>query len=432
MHGFSLTSEPLRRLSAYLSSTSDATAIKPPPVSRVLTGAEENSSRWAAPLSAALALSGLAVLGLAVTMWIGRSPGWAYDFHAYYDAALRLISTGTPYQAETMSGPFRPGPYGLYLYSPPLAMLFVPLTWLGENAAVMTWLVLRIGLLGLTCALMPVSRPIRLASLGISALSVPFLFDLNLGNVSLIVTFFAVVAWRWLDKPIGAVAVAASMALRPTMALIVGWWLLRGKWRLVAWTALAATLIFVATLPFIPLRLWLEYLTVLRNVSDVTGVFRNFDLGSSMLLLGGPSWAASLVLFAGYAIAGLAVLFSLRRDRELSYVVTVMATLLVAPLLWDHYLTMVLIPAAFLAGRGRTWALVLPFLCWTPQLLGTLFPSTRSVVEFTLPLVALGGLLLPFAAPPRGEPAGTFLDYPPGRTRPRQDTENYATGSSLT
>lgn len=389
----------------------------------MLTDPREKSSRWAAPFSLGLALLGLAVLGLAVTMWIGRSPGWAYDFHAYYDAALRLIATGSPYQAETLSGPFRPGPYGLYLYSPPLAMLFVPLTWLGENAAVTAWLVLRIGLLGLTCALMPVSRAIRLAAFGVAALSVPFLFDLNLGNVSLIVTFFAVVAWRWLDKPIGAVAVAASIALRPTMGLVVGWWLLRGKWRPVAWTAVAAAFIFVTTLPFIPLRLWFDYLTVLRNVSDVTGVFRNFDLGSSVLLLGGPAWAASLALYAGYAIAAVAMLFSLRRDRELSYVVTVMATILVAPLLWDHYLTMLLLPAAFLASRGRTWALFLPLLCWAPQLLAMAFPSTRGVGEVMLPLLALAGLLLPFVAPARGEPAGTFLDYLPGRTRARQDAD---------
>jgi hypothetical protein len=389
----------------------------------VVTEAKESSSRWAAPLSLGLALLGLSVLGLAATMWIGRSPGWAYDFHAYYDAALRLIGTGTPYQQETLSGAFRPGPYGLYLYSPPLAMLFVPLTWLGENAAVMTWLLLRIGLLALTCALMPVSRPIRLASVGIAALSLPFLFDLNLGNISLIVTFFAVVAWRWLDKPIGAVAVAASIALRPTMGLVVGWWLLRGKWRPVAWTAIAGAFIFVTTLLFIPLRLWFDYLTVLRNVSDVTGVFRNFDLGSSVLLLGGPSWAASLALYAGYAIAAVAMIFSLRRDRELSYVVTAMATILVAPLLWDHYLTMLLLPAAFLASRGRTWALLLPLLCWTPQILATAFPSTRGVGEVVLPLLAMAGLLLPFVAPARGEPAGTFLDYLPGRTRPRQDAD---------
>ena len=56
-----------------------------------------------------------------------------------------------------------------------------------------------------------------------------------------------------------------------------------------------------------------------------------------------------MALFLSYAVAVGALLLSLRRDRELSYVVTLMATLLLSPLLWDHYLTNMIIPAAFLA-----------------------------------------------------------------------------------
>lgn len=373
-------------------------------------------SRWAGPLGLGLALTGLTVIVAVFSIWIGRSPGWAYDFHAYYDAAVRLVATGTPYQAETLAGPFRPGPYGLYLYSPPLAILFVPMTWLGAQGAVLIWLGLRVGILALTCAVMPVSRAIRLATFGVASLSAPFLFDLNLGNVSLIVTFFAVLAWRWLDKPIGAIALAASLTLRPTMAIVCGWWLLRGRWRPVAWTAAAAAVIVLATLPFVGMDRWLEYITVLRNVSNVTGVRRNVDLGSSVLLLQGPAWAAMLALYAGYALAAVAVLVSLRRDRELSYVVTVMSSVLLAPLLWDHYLTMLLLPAAFLASRGRPWALALPLLCWLPVLIAVWLPQARPLAEAVLPYVAIMGLLLPFAARDRGGPAGLFVDRLRGRS----------------
>ncbi|MEP7159345.1 MAG: glycosyltransferase family 87 protein [Chloroflexota bacterium] len=368
------------------------------------------SNRWAAPLGAGLALAGIIVLVSAISTWIGRSPGWAYDFHAYYDAALRLIATGTPYQAETLSGPFRPGPFGLYLYSPVPALIFVPLTSLGEQAAVIVWLAVRVGLLVAMCLLMPVSRALRLAMLGIAGLSAPVLFDLNLGNVSLIVTFFAVVVWRHLDRPIGSVALAASLTMRPTMALIGGWWLLRGLWRPVLWTAIGGIAIVLATLPFVGIERWLELLTVLRNVSNVTGVRANIDLGSSVLLLGGPAWLAQVALYAGYAVAIGAVLYSLRRDRELSYVVTLMATLMLSPLLWDHYLTNLLVSAAFLASRGRWWGLILPLLCWSPPLLAVFFPGLRGIAEFVLAYIALAGLLLPLTVPDRGERAGTFLD----------------------
>jgi hypothetical protein len=82
---------------------------------------------------------------------------------------------------------------------------------------------------------------------------------------------------------------------------------------------------------------------------------------------------------------------SFRRDRELSFVVTVAASLFLAPLLWGHYLVVLVIPAAFLASRGRPWALVLPLLAWLPE-------------QWTW-LAALSGLLLPFlAASPDPQP----------------------------
>ena len=51
---------------------------------------------------------------------------WGYDFEAYANAAARLSSEGTLYQEATLSGPFRPGPYGLYMYSPTLGIALLP------------------------------------------------------------------------------------------------------------------------------------------------------------------------------------------------------------------------------------------------------------------------------------------------------------------
>ena len=132
-----------------------------------------------------------------------------------------------------------------------MAILFEPLTWLGDTTAVLVWLALRIGMLVLTCALMPVSRPIRLAIFGVAALSEPVLFDLNLGNISLLVTFAAVLAWRWRDRPVAGAALAGALALRPTMALIGAWWLMRGVWRPVIVAAGVGLVIVAASLPFV-------------------------------------------------------------------------------------------------------------------------------------------------------------------------------------
>ncbi|HUG49309.1 MAG TPA: glycosyltransferase 87 family protein [Candidatus Limnocylindria bacterium] len=352
--------------------------------------------RWGGPLAVGLLVAGVLVTGAATLVAYG-GVAWAYDFSAYLDAAARLTETGSPYQPETLSGPFRPGPRGLYLYSPVLAVALLPVAGLDAEIVALAWLLLRVLALVAACALMPVGRNVRLVTLGVALLSLPVIDDLRLGNVSLLVTLLAVVAWRWLDRPAGSVAVTLGVALRPTLGIVLAWWLLRGRARPFLWTVASGLLLVLVTLPFVGVAGYLDYLAVLRNLSGVMGVPRNVDLGSAALLLGASPGLASAALLAGFAVAVTALLFSLRRDRELSFVVTIGATLLLSPLLWGHYLTLLLIPAAFLASRGHAWGLLLPLLGWLPEPL--------------LPVAALGGMLLPFAAPPRGEPAasGTAL-----------------------
>lgn len=337
----------------------------------------------------AAVLFGLLLLALAA---LYGSSAWAYDFAAYHAAVERLVATGSPYQAATLAGPFNAGPSGLYLYSPLPVVVLLPLAGLALNDAALVFLALKLAALVAMCALMPVSRMVRLAVLGVACLSAPVLQDFNLGNASLAVTFLAVLGWRYLDRPEGSAAVTAALAIRPTMGLFLGWWLLRGRLRPLLWAAAVAAALFLVTLPFVGLRSWSEYVTLLGNLSGFEGAYRNFALDAVLSRLGIAEPLPSVALFAGYAISAGAVVLSLRRDRELSFVVTLGATLLISPLLWDHYLTNLLVPAAFLASRGRWPAVLLPLLCWLPQDL--------------LPVIALVGMLLPFAAPDQGEPAG--------------------------
>ena len=108
------------------------------------------------------------------------------------------------------------------------------------------------------------------------------------------------------------------------------------------------------------------------------------------LELGAGTTGSTLALLAGYAVAIAAVLLGLRRDRELGFVVTVMASLLLSPLLWDHYLAMLVLPAAFLAQRGRPWAIFLPLAAWLPVI--------DESWAFLYPVIVIGATLLPFSA----------------------------------
>ncbi|MGD8682394.1 MAG: glycosyltransferase family 87 protein, partial [Chloroflexota bacterium] len=279
--------------------------------------------------------------------------GWGYDFQAYADAAVRLEATGSLYQAETLEGPYRPGPYGLYMYAPPLGIAVTPLTALPLDTAITVWYLLHVVALVTACLLLPVPGWVRLAAFGVAALSFAATRDLVLGNVSVLLLLPLAAAWRWLDQPAGAVAQALAMSVRPMLGILLVWQLLRRQWRAVAWTLGSGLVLIVLTLPVVGIEGYREYLTVLVNLGGVTGVERNDDLSSTLLALGADEGLAELALLAGYGVAIAAIVLSLRRDAELGFVVTATASLLLSPLLWDHYLTMLVLPAAFLAARGR-------------------------------------------------------------------------------
>lgn len=353
-----------------------------------------NAELWRNAAAIVLALAGLLFLYCALTV-LPDIRGWGYDFSAYYHAALRLLETGTPYQLETLGGPYRPGPGGLYLYSPIPALLVVPLTWLEEGIATWGWALGHIGLLVVACWLVPMSRRLRLALIGVGGLSLVVIIDVQLGNVSLIVTCLTLIAWRFLDRPAGSVVLALAMTMRPTMGLYLLWWALRRRWRPLLWAIGAGVVMVALSLPLLGIAPYIDYLAVLRNLAHVTGVPNNVDLATVAWRLGLPTWAVSGALYAGYAIALAASVLSLRRDREVSFVVLAMATLYLSPLLWDHYLTQLLVPAALLAKRGHTWGLLLPLLGWAPAV----------GLKLALPLIGLIGLLAPFVVRDRGQPA---------------------------
>jgi hypothetical protein len=340
-----------------------ATAAPPGPGDRV--GHGTTWAGWLPLIGVLLTASAALWLVLGLLAFPGNE-GWGYDFLAYRDASVRLAEGGSLYQEETLAGAYRPGPYGLYMYAPPLGVAIGPLAGLPVDAGTMAWFLLHVAALVVACAIMPIRPPLRLIAFGVSALSYAATRDLVLGNISVMLLLPMAMAWRWLDRPIGAVAQAVAISIRPTLGVILIWQVLRRRWSALAWTLGAGAVLVTVTLPFVGIDGYRDYLTVLRNMSQVTGVERNYDLGSTLLLLGADQAVANLGLLAGYAIAIGAVVLSLRRDPEVGFMVALTASLLLAPLLWDHYLAMLVLPAAFMAQRGRPWALALPLLSWLP------------------------------------------------------------------
>ncbi len=74
------------------------------------------------------------------------------------------------------------------------------------------------------------------------------------------------------------------------------------------------------------------------------------------------------------------------RSAEASYLVAVVASQLISPLLWDHYAMLLLLPVAWLLERRQWWAVVVPLMMSIP-LVG-IVPGAVYPIAFGICLVA--------------------------------------------
>ena len=340
------------------------------------------------------------VLILAAAVFSG-SRGSGYDFHAY-DEAARRIADGTPlYPADTVTRYNARDYTDLYVYPPQLAIALVPLTVFDRSTALVAWYVIRVLALGLGCLAMPVRPWVRLAVLGIAGLSFPVLYDLNLGNISLVVFALSALVWRLGPRPAAGLIGAILVAIRLPFGSLGLAWLAMRRWRLVATAIGTGVVLLVVALPIVGLAGYTDYLTILRGLRDISTGPDNMSFTTSLQEAGVAGNVAALAAPIGILVsAGFIVWVAARRDAATATVVALTAPLLLGPFFHPHYLVALLIPAAFLADRGRPVALLLPLLGWLPGPV--------------LPLVAVLGMVAPLAA--RG-PAGLESESPGGAVR---------------
>jgi len=324
------------------------------------------------------------VVFVATTVAILASAGstLGYDFQAYVQAAQRLLD-GKPLYDPTVD---LAGGFAIFLYPPPFAVAFVPFALLGA-AGQWVWIGLLIGCVVGAIALMPVSATIRWTMLLLAGLDWPVLYSLKLGQVGPLLLLLFVLGWRWLERPTAlgvTVGLGGLVKLQPL--LLVGWAALVGAWR----SAAVATAVFVGacvlTLPIVGLTAWSQYVTLLRSVSEPVTTPHNFTAGAVLYQAGVSAGVASAIQWASVAATLVIVVVASRRlSLAGSFVVAVVATQLVSPLLWDHYAVILLLPVAWLLAHGARWAVAIPLA--TSLLLLWVVPAAIYPIIFWAALV---------------------------------------------
>jgi hypothetical protein len=299
---------------------------------------------------------------------------WGYDFSAYWTAGAHLLAGDPIYSAAQLAGPYAPQQQYLYLYPPPLAgyasrwaaigppdYRLAAWGWTALGAAILLVTILAIarseGLMERVRSAIGLGRWILVAA----AFSFPpVIGELVLGNVHLFLLGLLGLAWlgvRWSEATGDrrhewiagfAVGVAATIKVFPGIVLL--WFLLTRRWQGAAFVFVGIAATTLVSLPFTGIQPWLDYPTVLANLSAP------FDTRDT---LAPTVWLASAIGFTPARLIvtaiGLAlVVWSSRRlTTRMSFTVAVLVSILVAPALYHHYLAILVLPFLLLLAEGR-------------------------------------------------------------------------------
>jgi hypothetical protein len=141
--------------------------------------------------------------------------------------------------------------------------------------------------------------------------------------------------------------------------VIVGWLVVRRMWSGVAGVAVAGAV--ALGLAVVGLGGWVEMVNVLRNLDNSITAPTNVSLGAIAYQHGLSLELASMLGIVGIlAVLGLVAVCGLRASSEAGFLVAVVASQVVSPIIWTHYALILLLPVAWLLQRGQWWAALIP------------------------------------------------------------------------
>jgi len=282
---------------------------------------------------------------------------WDVRF-AYLPAAELILDGNSPYPA--LDDPILDEQKG-YVYPPQLALSLVPLAFLPVGVAASLVALGLLALVGLTLYVLDV-RDVRCYAA--AAMWVPTISGVLLGNVSIPLAFALAVAWKYRDR-VGPSAAALGLAVSAKLLLwpMFVWMVATRRIRTAVYAVLvglAVTLSAWAAIGFAGLG---EYPDLLRRLSDLQSE-RSYSIVGMTAELGLPAAVGQFfALVVGVGLLVGCVLFARRADDERAFTCAVAATLAVSPIVWLHYLVLLLVPMAILRPRFSVlW--LLPVLLW--------------------------------------------------------------------
>ena len=292
-----------------------------------------------------------------------RSPGWHYaiDFHHVWRAGHAVLSGASPYVTPHSLLGLGPQDIHAFVYPAPLALVAAPLGALPYAVAAGIYTSILVASLALGLWLLGV-RDWR--CFGVAFLSVPVFTAVSVGTLTPLLFLAAAAAWRYRDRTWpAAVAVASVVLIKIFLWPLVVWLFLTGR-RTAA--SLSVTLVGAASL----IGWWIigfagfgAYPSLLRTLSRVEYA-TSYSIAALARALGiGNSAAYGIAAAAAIVLVGLLARRARRNtDSPFALTLAIAAGLALSPILWLHYLALLLVPLALSRPRlSGLWFLPLAF-----------------------------------------------------------------------
>jgi alpha-1,2-mannosyltransferase len=285
------------------------------------------------------------------------------DFGIFRTAALAVVHGRSPYVTPSAAAFAH---FDKFVYPPIAALVFAPFAALPPGAARVLMFV--VGLAAILGALRILGvEDWRCYSVAI--VSAPAINTLALGALTSLLLLGAAVVWRYRDRAgVAAVAVAFTAVLKLFLWPLGIWLLATRRWRAAVLCAGVAVLLLLAGWAVIDFSGLRSYPTVVHLLEQVEA-----PASYSVIALFGLSGTAATAVTVALSVSAVAAIWFAARgaggDRR-AFAVAVIASLVVTPLVWMHYLLLLYVPIGLYRPRlSGLW--FVPLVLW-------LTPTTHS------------------------------------------------------
>ena len=301
-------------------------------------------------------LASLAAVAVTTVVRNALGGGYGVDFHGIWRAGHDLLAGQSPYLAPhwrtllVASNAFIP--------PPPLAVLAAPFSVLPFAGAVAVWNLLCVGAFAGALRLVGV-RDLRVYVVALC--SFPLVASVGLGQPDGLFALGAAVAWRYRDRGRGALAVGALIAAKLLAWPLLLWLVLTRRARCSLIAMASALGLLAASWALIGFQGLLDYPRLLAADAHAFET-RSHSVVAMMMRFGASAPVAGLLAIGCAVVVALAVIRLSRRSDLGFFTAALTAGLLLSPVLWSHYLVLLLVPLAIRRPRlDGAWLLTAVF-----------------------------------------------------------------------